>query len=501
MYEQFIEEIQTESARLATVQRTSIDTLQSLGDDDTSIDFSISINVGDRSISDLDTLTSSLVKFANGFREDKNWSFVPRIWINDFREALKNTANSYENLTKNLAAVDSEHGGLESIEPATFSITTKSGTVLDLRKILANISTNIDNGYAGYFRMRPAISAPRLTEFDDLFSFFASRRTELDTLSKELSRLGAQGRESAEAAKIAAEAVAAAQKEATKLNADTTKSEIDARNAASKATEILTSIQKTQTAADELSESVEAYQTTFEQFQTKLDARNNDYTNKKAAFEKLKTMLDEEGERIEKLSNQADDMLKGATNAGLAGSYSNKQIDVEKEIRKARTTYYISIGLLVFLTLPIFIYSFPKEYVVEFFQHILGLKAPTMLARDTTQTDYQQFLNFIGRAVFLIPGLMFVRFASTRHAQLFRLREDYAYKYSIASSVDGFMKQAKAYSDDIAAACYYELTYNPAEHMDGKADDARMLNPLFERMMSRLEARIVKHKAKSGNAA
>jgi hypothetical protein len=91
-------------------------------------------------------------------------------------------------------------------------------------------------------------------------------------------------------------------------------------------------------------------------------------------------------------------------------------------------------------------------------------------------------------------GVRFVarmdRSESTRHAQLFRLREDYAYKYSIAASVDSFMKQAKEYADDIAAACYYELTYNPAEHMDSKNEDARMINPIFEKMLWRLEAPI-----------
>jgi hypothetical protein len=144
------------------------------------------------------------------------------------------------------------------------------------------------------------------------------------------------------------------------------------------------------------------------------------------------------------------------------------------------------------LTLPIFIYSFPREYLAEIVKELFGFTIPVGLGRDTTQSEYQQVLNFVGRAIFLIPGLMLVRFASSRHERLFRLREDYAYKYSIASSVDGFMKQAKSYADDIAAACYYELTYNPADRMDEKSEDARLMNPLFEKMLARLENRLVK---------
>jgi hypothetical protein len=495
MYEHLVEAIQDESRRLASAQRNAVKAVQVLLDEkDNTISFSDPISDGDRSISDLDTLTSSLVKFADGFREDKNWSFVPRIWITEFRDALKNTANSFENLANNLATIDTQHGGLASIDATTLGLTTKSGTVIDLRKLLSNISINIDNGYAAYFRMRPAISAPRLTEFGDLFGFFAMRRAELDGLSQELSRLSAQSREAAALATKAAEKASAEEASISKLREEAIKKASEIQSASTNSAASVKSINEIKDSAEELSEVVVSYQTTFDKFQTDLEVRNNDYSKKKKAYEDLKALLDSEQQRIETISLQADDMLKGATNAGLAGSYSKKQIAIEKEITKARLAYYVSIGLLVFLTLPIFIYSFPREYVAEIFKYLFGVEAPLILTRDVSQPEIQQILNFLARAVLLIPGLMFVRFASMRHEILFRLREDYAYKYSIASSVDGFMKQAKAYADDIAAACYYELTYNPAERMDGKAEDARMMNPLFERMLARLENRLVKSK-------
>jgi hypothetical protein len=185
-------------------------------------------------------------------------------------------------------------------------------------------------------------------------------------------------------------------------------------------------------------------------------------------------------------------MLKGATNAGLASSYSQKQIAIDRELRKARYAYYFSVGLLVFLTLPIFIYSFPREYVTEFFKLTFGIDLPPILIGEATQTNYEHMANLIARLVLLIPGFLFLRFASSRHERLFRLREDYAYKYSIASSVDGFMKQSKGYADDIAAACYYELIFNPAERMDEKAEDARMLNPVLEIILKKIENRLTK---------
>ena len=498
MYESIVSSIQEEASRLSSAQRKSLDRLQQLKDDNgNAANFAKSISDGDRSLSDIDTLTSSLIKFVEGFREDRNWAFVPRVWITEFRDALKNTANSFDALSANLNSIDDQHGGLSAIDPNTLAITAKNGTLVELKKTLVSISANLDASFAAYFRMRPAISAPRLSEFGELFGFISIRREELDGLSKELARLAQRAREDATIAESSSKTATSIEQELSKINSDASKilATLQAGN-----TESLKNIKLIETARDsakQLAEAVTTYKASFEQFQADLEQRNSDYLQKRRSFEALALLLDTESKRIQAISSQAEDMLKGATNAGLAGSYSKKQIDVEYEIRKARLTYYISIGLLIFLTLPIFIYSFPREYVAEAIKHIFNIDIPAILARDTSQSDTQQMLNFIGRAVFLIPGLMFVRFASNRHAQLFRLREDYSYKYSIASSVDGFMKQAKDYAEDMAAASYYELTYNPAEHMDGKSDDARMMNPLFERMLSRLEAKLVKRKPKA----
>lgn len=480
MHEQILESIKTEADRLSKAQRSSVDALQDLrSGTGKTLDLSIPTGDDDRSLFDLDALTSSAVKFADGLSQQTNLAFVPRKWLIGFRDALKNSANSYENLANNISSIESQHGGLGEIDPAVFSATSKSGTVVDFKKILNSISANLDETFASYYQLRPATAAPRLNEFGDLFSFFATRRKELDSVSQDLSKLRGQGAEMAKTIDEALKAVKSDQQEIDGMKKNVAKSKADVEAASTDATAKLGGIEQITSAAEKLSGTVTNYQKDFNSFQAALDSRNADYTAKKSDFESLKARLDSESERIETIIVQADDMLKGATNAGLAASYSAKQTNVEKEIRKARIVYYLSIGLLVFLTLPIFIYSFPKEYVAEVFRHFLGLDLAPILGHDTSQPQYQQVLNFAGRAIFLIPGLMFVRFASSRHERLFRLREDYAYKYSIASSVDGFMKQAKSYADDIAAACYYELTYNPADRMDEKADDARMMNPLF----------------------
>jgi hypothetical protein len=90
------------------------------------------------------------------------------------------------------------------------------------------------------------------------------------------------------------------------------------------------------------------------------------------------------------------------------------------------------------------------------------------------------------RALLLIPGIWLVRFAGARHERLFRLREHYAYKYSIASSVEGFKKQAPDMEQAIAATAFYELTFNPATRMDSTSTEARYPNPAMEWVMKKL---------------
>lgn len=495
MYDKIIGEIQDQAKRLTELQRSSIDALQNLQDAAGKIiGLGTAIPDVDRSISDLDTLTSTLIKFSEGFRTEKNWAFVPRNWLTDFSEALKNTANSFENLNTTIASIDAQHGGMGTIDPATFAIISKSGTVIDVRKVLGNIALNVDKAFEGYFRLRSAISAPRLSEFGELFGIFSTRRAQLDTLSKELATLVDRGIEDAKVLKDATDAVKVTQTEIARLRAEVEKDRKSSGESAAESAQKLEAVRAVQKSADELNALVTNYQASFTQFQNQLDTRNKTYETQKAAFDSLKADLDKKDKDVGRLIGQAEDMLTGATNAGLAGSFSQKQTSTDKELRKARLVYYVSVILLAFLTLPIFLYSLPREFVAEVWRLIFNTDVPALVAAQTPRTFEEHVISLVGRAVFLIPGLLFVRFASVRHAQLFRLREDYTYKYSIAASVEGFMKQAKSYADDIAFSSYLQLAYNPTDKMDHKSDDSKMPNPLWEKFITKIEGMPIKKK-------
>lgn len=99
---------------------------------------------------------------------------------------------------------------------------------------------------------------------------------------------------------------------------------------------------------------------------------------------------------------------------------------------------------------------------------------------------WQQLAQLGGRIIILVPAAWFVSFAARRHASLFRLREHYAYKYSMAVSVEGFKKQAPEFASAIAATVLEELAFNPAERMDAKPQDGNSPAPALNYLLNKL---------------
>lgn len=498
MYERLIDDLKKDFERLAELQRTAMKDIEHLNElSDKPFDLASPISNTERSISDIDTLTSSLIRFGEGIRPEKNWQFVPRVWITNFRNATNGTANSYQVLRDAIATVENQHGGLGSIDPVNLSVTGKNNTTVDLKKPLETIAANLDVAFESYFQLRTIISAPRFSEFSDLFSLIANRRSELDGLSKELSAMSTEGKSLLISAREASKQAIVSKEEIEKFKEGADKDRKSISEFAGEGSQRLDSIKAVQKNAEELSSAVSGYQATFAQFQKDLDSRNKNYETQKQSYEGLKKQLDSLSTNVSSLISQAEDMLKGATTSGLAASFSKKQHVTNSELGFARFTYYVSIALLVFLTLPVFIYSLPRELTLPVIAKIFPFDPTLIVPHEITHDYYQYGVRLLARGIFLIPGLLFVRFASSRHERLFRLREDYAYKYSIASSVDGFKKQAEQYADEIAASAYFALTYNPAEKMDPKGEDAKMVNPLLERVIAKLEGRLEKKTKKA----
>lgn len=207
--------------------------------------------------------------------------------------------------------------------------------------------------------------------------------------------------------------------------------------------------------AANLSSQVAAYDTQFTIFKGQLEERDKRYAIQSERVDDLIKNNELNAAEIERLTKNADAMLTGATVAGLASAYSTLKDELNKQLGWARWGFFIGIVFLTLSLLPL------AAYTVPFLGDWLGQSPPPS---DLKVESYA--LQILARLALLLPAAWYLRFAANRHAALFRLREEYAHRYSLASSVEGFKKQAEEFKDQIAAATYENISINPASAMD-----------------------------------
>jgi hypothetical protein len=250
----------------------------------------------------------------------------------------------------------------------------------------------------------------------------------------------------------------------------------------SEGTQSITAIRGAADQAKKLKEAVDSYSAAFENFQKQLSERDKTFQVGKNKQDELLDSLKNIETEIKRLNGEAEAMLPGATVAGLAGSFDRIHTKITGELNGSRAVFYFSIFLLFLSVVPLLAYVFPalSDWVR------LQLDVPPGAPKGESVVEV--FGQIAVRALLLLPAAWFAKFAATRHAVLFRLKEHYAYKYSLAASVEGFKRQAEPFKDGIAAATFYELTFNPAERMESKSNEERHPNPVMEWFMKKVGA-------------
>ncbi|MGB1087158.1 MAG: hypothetical protein ACPG06_02205, partial [Alphaproteobacteria bacterium] len=250
--------------------------------------------------------------------------------------------------------------------------------------------------------------------------------------------------------------------------------------------------------AERLEEMIGDYTDDFTRFQEELDGRIDALQEGSKKQLQLEDRLKEASSNIEDMTARAEGMLEGATVAGLAGAFERLRSDTANDLKTARRTFYFAIGFLFLSVIPLMTYIFPG--LNELFGLASGGVDAASVADDPSGNGDQMkgadtpasFIELIGqvavRALLLLPAAWFTKFAAARHAALFRLQEHYAYKYSVASSVEGFKQQAPDYEEEIAAATFFELTFNPAEKMEASDSGDRNPNRAMDWVMEKMGA-------------
>lgn len=130
--------------------------------------------------------------------------------------------------------------------------------------------------------------------------------------------------------------------------------------------------------------------------------------------EKQEKLHDDWSDKYETLSTKIEDLLPGATSAGLAKSYHDQKKSYRNPNIIWSAVFILTMGIMVYYAL--------------------------VTVQDST-TFSEAMMNILSRAPFFIPTIWLALYASKRQSQNRRLEQEYAHKESIAKSYDGYKRE------------------------------------------------------------
>lgn len=455
-----------------------------------SFDIKKNIPTTDSSTSDVLTRIFTTTEIIGKFDRTSKASVVPLETIGALENAITMMARRVSELVTHIETLIKDNGGLRSVNYDDFHFFMENGQNANLQSPFVNF-VKAAEGLISAFYSNVVILKPSKASYSfqaaasALSGMLERTEGEHDALRGALSDL----KKISDEAKSLAENATVSANEAERLKQEGANDRQTISEYLAKATEQQLAISSAHEAAISLSTGVDEYARDFEAFQKKLDQRNFDFETGQETLGAL--IVDFEGQKkaIQALIAESEGMLKSATVAGLASHFDTIRNDLTTELKSARLAFYIGIVLLVLSALPLALMIFwPIISLTLSITHPEWAEGLKGYAPSSSQTGWQYVGQVIARFVVLVPAAWFVSFSAIRHSSLFRLREHYTYKYSMAVSVEGFKKQAKGYEDEIAALVLEQLAFNPADKLVASKDvpEGKAPNPLMRFFMAKL---------------
>jgi uncharacterized protein YoxC len=231
-----------------------------------------------------------------------------------------------------------------------------------------------------------------------------------------------------------------------------------------KTTQILSAIQQTEKGAKELS-------STMETLKGKVDNWAKEIKELSEKSEKIKEGLNEREKKLNLLIENTDntlkrveDLLPGATSAGLASSFRQRKEDITKSKK-----YWVVgfVGSLIFLVLMV-------SWIIYAFTEHIG------------KVEWWAYL--LQRVPLTFPLIWLGWFFGRNYGHKIRLEEDYAFKESISRSFEGYKKQMQEVDPEVALPRLCDRTISilsetPLRVFERKTSDETPANSFLERFM------------------
>lgn len=466
---------------LNNLRAAALERLQSVrGANHLQFDLSKPAPGAERPLAEIDARVIAILHMASTLQTIDDFQLIPTTFVNSLNKPVDQISNQYQSIIDNLVSIDN-NGGPGNLDPVALSLQSANGGVnLQIGPIFQNIWNHSETVLAALYPLLNIVGGHRYQDFSAALNAFSVALVEIHKQRTDLEGIAKNAQQISDSINVNLKQTTEYRAEIERIKTESEKDRKTLAEYSVEGTQSITTIRTTAEQAERLKSSVDGYLPAFDNFQKQLEQREQLIKQGAEQQEALFKKFTDSDAKITKLNEQAEAMLTGATVAGLAGSFGEIRNALVDDLKIARRTFYVAMALLFISVLPLAIYVIPGLGEV--------LSLPAAVSHSSTASGSELLGQIAARALLLLPAAWFAKFAAGRHAALFRLKEHYAYKYSVATSVEAFKKQAEPFKDAIAAATFFELTFNPAERMEAKTHEERHPNPVMEWIMKKIGA-------------
>ena len=399
------------------------------------------------------------------FGKATSLEITPARFLQGLLESTRKTNDALKKIYSVIENGKKSHGTIKRVDSTTHTLHHKNGQATNLKSSLKTTASEseelLENLYRVTLILRPRSAYSFQAAATSLGNLFEKSEQELSTIKEKSEGIESEHR----SLKSKIEEARANFEELERLKSEGASERKTVAEYLAEVTDQKARVHSIHDEAASLATAVKKYSSEFKEFQESLDKRNETFEKGKVELEQLISTFSAQKDSIESLIKRSEQMLSAATVSGLAKNFKDMTDQINGELRWSRWSFYFSITVLFISAIPLLAFVL-LPMLAPFLSTLDWFDA--MEANSVTtgaENGWQYFGQVLARIIILLPGAWLVSFSGARHASLFRLREHYAYKYSMAVSVEGFQKQAPDHKQEIAASILEQLAFNPTDKL------------------------------------
>lgn len=448
----------------------------------------------DSSLANMFSRVSAVQGVIETFDKSREYNMIPLQRLVNLQNSIQQLNDATTQIQTNFTNILNQHGGYSDFNYDNFHVQTKDGSSPDLMPYFVRLDNAVEALLEAFYS-----SVIILKPVKAQISFQGAANSLQNLVSEVLEQLnsirgdGVQLKSKLKDAEVSWARISSLEE---KVGSSTDKSDDlvqKMQQVSDTCNQHMETISSIKDDAAKLENTVQNYQAQFSKFQNDLDSREKDFKQGSKSLADLILEFENKKNEITDNIERSEAMLTGATVAGLASNFKTIEDKLTLELSSAKNSFYFGAVCLFVSALPL-VFSVFMPVIAPFFindyPNIVEVIKETGI--NSNSTGWQYVGQVMARLVIIMPAVWFMSFAAIRYSSLFRLREHYSYKYSMAVSVEGFKKEAQGYESEIAAMVLEQLAFNPADKLQPSKDmnEGKVPNPLMQFLMKKIRSKV-----------